>query len=136
MHIRISGFSAVYWTLVQRLHHQCELGGDISMVRWRVGLLRRMLPVKFQHKTSKLSHVNMISQFDIYFTSVKVFLKKKGSKLNQNFKHSSPLGTWRSHSKRTTSQMLEFCNKIQFKIFCISTLSQNLTRTEKQAMYL
>jgi hypothetical protein len=71
---------------MQWLHHQCELGGDIVLLRFRVGLFRRILPVKF-HQTSHLSHVssavNMKSQFDIYFISGKVFRNKTCSKLTR-----------------------------------------------------
>jgi hypothetical protein len=51
MHIRILGFSAEKGiTPEQWLRHQCELGADIARLDCRVGLFRRMLPVKFHHK--------------------------------------------------------------------------------------
>ena len=92
MHIPISGFSAVFGiTPMQWRHHQRKLGGDIGILRLRVGLFRRMLPVKFHHQTSYLSRVlkavSMKSQFDIYFISGKLFLNKTCSKLNHNFKY-------------------------------------------------
>jgi len=80
---------------MQCLHHQCELGGDIGILRCEVDLFRRMVPVKFLQPTLHLSHVlravNMKSQFDIYFICGKVFLNKRCSKLNQNIKYSGPL---------------------------------------------
>ena len=96
MYIRISGCSAEFRIpQVQWLHHQSELDGDNGSLPIRVGLFRRMLPVKFYHKTSYLSHVliaaNFKSQFGIYFINVNVFLNKTCSKLNHNFKYSGPL---------------------------------------------
>jgi hypothetical protein len=96
MYIRISGFSAVYGILqVQWRHHQCELGGDIGILRFRVCSFRRMLPVKFLQQTSHRSHVlsavNMKSQFCIYFINGKVFMNKTCYTLNHNFKYSDPL---------------------------------------------
>jgi hypothetical protein len=96
MHIRISGFSAeIRIILLQCIHHQCEPGDDTRILRYLVGLFRRMFPVKFHHQTSYLPHilsaVKMKSQFDIYFISGKVFLNKTCSKLNKNFKYSGLL---------------------------------------------
>jgi len=95
MHISISGCIAVWGIiLLQWRHHQCELGGDIGVLR-RVGLFRRKLPVKFRHKNvislALLKGLNIKSQFDIYFICGKVFLNKTCSKLNQNIKYSGPL---------------------------------------------
>jgi hypothetical protein len=66
---------------MQWLHHQCELGGDISNLRFQVNWFRRKLPTKFcPHQTSHLSHVlsavNMKPQLDIYFISPKALLNK------------------------------------------------------------
>jgi len=94
MYIRISGCSAVFGIIqVQWHHHQCELGIDIGILRLRVGLFRRMLPVKLHHKSSHRSHVavNMKSQFDIYFINGNVYLNKTCSTLNRNFKYFGPL---------------------------------------------
>jgi hypothetical protein len=82
MHTLISGVSAVYGiTQMQWLHHQCELGGNIGILRCLVGRFRRKLHLKFRiHQTSYLSHVlnavNIKSQFDVYFTSRETQLNK------------------------------------------------------------
>jgi hypothetical protein len=96
MQSRISGFSVVFGIIhMQWLHHQCQLGGDIRILLRRVRLFRRKLPVEFviiHHISRKvLRIINMKSQFDIYFISVKVFLNQMCSKLKQKFKYSSPL---------------------------------------------
>ena len=126
MHIRISGFSAVFGIIrMQWLHHQCELGGDNGSLRFGVGSFRRMLPVKFLQKTFYLSQiliaVYMKSQFDIYFISGKVFIDETCSKLNQNFKYSGPLEKVRFIFTKYTGINAGISDIIQFKIFCIST---------------
>jgi hypothetical protein len=89
MEIWISGVTAAFGiTHMRWFHHQFELGGNSSTLRYWVGWFRRKLPVNFRHQTSYLSHVfravRIKSQFDIYFTNIKQ-LNKKWSKLNEEF---------------------------------------------------
>jgi hypothetical protein len=122
MHIRISGFSAVFGIIrMQWLHHQYELGGDNGSLRFRVCSFRRMLPVKFLQQSSHRSHVlcavNMKSQFDHYFIGGKVYMNKTCSKLNQNFKYSGPVEKVRFTFTKHSGINAGIFNRIQFKIF-------------------
>ena len=141
MHIRISGFSAEIGNLqVQWVHHQCELGGDNRILRYRVRLFRRTLSVKFRHhQTSYLPHeliaVNMKSQFDIYFKSGKLFLNKTCSKWNQNFKYSGPLENVRFPVKKHSWINAEFVWQHSVHNILYPHRPQSLTRP-KTSLYL
>jgi hypothetical protein len=57
------------------LHHQSELDGNSTTLRYWVRCFPKKLPVNFCHQTSHLSHVlaavRIKSQFDIYFKHIK-----------------------------------------------------------------
>ena len=85
MHILISGVNVERgikrpYSHMQWLYHQSDLGGDIGILRFRVGLFRRKLSVNISSSDiislAILSTVNTNSQFDIYFISRKIFLNK------------------------------------------------------------